>query len=142
MHSDIVKGLLQHEGQNVLAVNYGKSSKEEVKFTTNSDNHIIKLGKNIPQNKAEGEFIGIAKFGKGITPHFIDALTYYSAKGDKNLFFEKAVEDILDKTPFHTFDVTLIPNIEIDFPEDLRKAEELVYPAIIAYERSLYESSK
>jgi choline kinase len=142
MHGDIVKGLIGHEGENVLAVTQITCGDEEVKFTSNSDNRIIKLGKNIPLNEAKGEFIGVAKFGKEITRHFIDALTYYSTRGDKNLFFEKAVEDILDKAPFYPLDVSQIPNIEIDFPEDLKKAEELVYPAIITYEQSLYESSK
>ncbi len=142
MHSDIVKFLIQHKGQNVLAVNHITCGDEEVKFTSNSDNRIIKLGKDITLDEAKGEFIGVAKFGKEITGHFIDALNYYIKRGDKNLFFEKAVEDILDEAPFYPLDVSQIPNIEIDFPEDLKKAEELVYPAIIAYEQSMYEHPK
>jgi choline kinase len=142
MHGDIVKCLIRHEGQNVLAVNYGRCGEEEVKFTINADNRIIKLGKKIPVDEAKGEFIGIAKFGKEISGHLIDALTRYSTQGHKNLFFERAVEDILDKAPFFSIDISQIPHIEIDFPEDVKKAEVLVYPAIIAYEQSIYENSK
>jgi choline kinase len=142
MHPDIVKGIIMHEGQNVLAVDYVKCGEEEVKFATNADNRIIKLGKDIAHDRAEGEFIGVAKFGKDITQYFIDALTLHCSKGKKDLFFERAVEDILNRAPFHPLDVSHIPKIEIDFPEDLKIAEEIIYPAIQAYEQSPYESSK
>ena len=134
LHYDIVTKLVDHNGKNVLAVDYKKCGEEEVKFTTNG-NRIVKLGKYIPTSEAEGEFIGVAKFGKNITKDFIKSLEYYSTKGDKNLFFEKAVEDILDKDHFYPLDVSDIPNIEIDFPEDLEEAKNEIYPAIIEYDK-------
>ncbi len=134
-HSDIVKNLVSHNGNNVLAVDYKKCGEEEVKFVTEGG-RIVKLGKYIPTDEAEGEFIGVAKFGKNIAADFIKALEYYSTNGQKNLFFEKAVEDILDKDFFHPLDVSDIPNIEIDFPEDLEEAINKVYPAIVEYESS------
>jgi len=134
LHKDIVLKLVDHSGSNVLAVDYKKCGEEEVKFTT-KDGRIIKLGKYISTNEAEGEFIGVAKFGKNIAKDFIQTLAYYSNKGDKNLFFEKAVEDILDKDHFYPLDVSDIPNIEIDFPEDLKEAKNKIYPAIIEYDK-------
>ena len=133
MHRDIVEGLVRHVGNNVLAVEYVSCGEEEVKFVTNSDNRIVKLGKYIPAEKAEGEFIGVAKFGSGITESFIEALARYARQGDRDLFFEKAVEDILDQDTFYPLDVTHIPSIEIDYPEDLEKAKEKVYPEIMRY---------
>ena len=134
LHQDIVLKLVDHGGSNVLAVDYKKCGEEEVKFSTNDD-RIVKLGKYIPTVEAEGEFIGIAKFGKNVAKDFIKTLEYYSNKGEKNLFFEKAVEDILDKDHFFPLDVSDIPNIEIDFPEDLEEARNNIYPAIIEYEK-------
>jgi len=136
---DIVKLLIECRESNVLAVDYKKCGKEEVKFTTDSKKRIVKLAKTIPVGEAEGEFIGIAKFGKNITIPFAEALERYSTSGERNLFFEKAVEDILDKDLFVPLDVSHIPNIEIDFPADLKKAQEEVYPAILAYDRSTLE---
>jgi choline kinase len=135
MHADIVKLLKEHRGRNVLAVEYKPCGEEEVKFATDIHGRIIKLGKQIPPSESRGEFIGVGKFGKGITRAFIDALEYYSLNGQKNLFFEKAVEDILEKDVFLPLDVTRIPNIEIDFPEDLERAEREIYPAILSYGR-------
>lgn len=135
-HRDIVRLLVESEMDNVLAVDYRKCGREEVKFSVNSNNRIIKLSKTIPPSETEGEFIGIAKFGKKITPHFAKALEHHSLKGGKNLFFEKAVEDVLEKAFFFPLDVSQIPNIEIDFPKDLKKAVEEIYPAIINYEKS------
>ncbi len=133
-HSDIVKKLVDHSGLNVLAVDYKKCGEEEVKFTT-ENGRIVKLGKYIPTDEAEGEFIGVAKFGKNISKDFINALEYYSINNQKNLFFEKAVEDILNKDHFYPLDVSDIPNIEIDFPEDLENAINKVYPAIVEYDK-------
>ena len=141
-HDHIVKLLVKHQSENVLAVDYKKCGQEEVKFTTDPKYRIVKLGKYIPQNEAEGEFIGVAKFGSGITPSFIDSLEFYSMKGQKNLFFEKAVEDILQKDHFVPLDVSHIPNIEIDFPDDLDKAREEIYPAIKVYEQSVSRKSR
>ncbi|MGQ9571437.1 MAG: phosphocholine cytidylyltransferase family protein [Thermodesulfovibrionales bacterium] len=139
LHRDIVILLVNHIGRNVLAVEYKPCGEEEVKFTTDPYGRIIKLGKQIPASESKGEFIGVGKFSKGITRAFIDALEYYSLNGQKNLFFEKAVEDILKKDVFLPLDVTRIPNIEIDFPEDLERAEREIYPAILSYGRESHK---
>lgn len=141
MHGDVVRLLANDKHPNVLAVDYVECKEEEVKFVTDSEGRIVKLGKNIPLNEAEGEFIGVAKFGKEITRQFIYVLSSYSKRNEKNLFFEKAVEDILDKNIFYTLDVSKIPNIEIDFPDDLDKARNQIYPAIINYNK-LRKSNK
>ena len=135
-HKDIVRLLVEHPDSNVLSVDFKRCGKEEVKFVTDSGRRIVKLSKTIPLKEAEGEFIGIAKFGKAITGAFAAALERYSSGSDRNLFFERAVEDILDRDAFMCLDVSSIPNIEIDFPEDLKKAQEEIYPAILAYDRS------
>jgi choline kinase len=132
-HKDIVKLLVEHDSTNVLAVDYKKCGEEEVKFTTNTNNRIVRLSKEISSNEAEGEFIGVAKFGTNITRNFVDALEHHSLNGEKNLFFEKAVEDILHTDLFTPLDVSHIPNIEIDFPEDLERAQKEIYPAIMHY---------
>ncbi len=135
-HRDIVSLLVSSSMKNVLAMEYKKCGPEEVKFTTDAQNRVIKLGKEVPLDESEGEFIGIGKFGRSISRAFIHTLETYALRGDRNLFFEKAVEDILHAEFFYPLDVTCIPSIEIDFPEDLKRAQEEVYPAIIAYEKS------
>ncbi len=139
-HRDVVSLLVSSSEKNVLAMEYKKCGQEEVKFATDARNRVIKLSKEISPDEAEGEFIGIAKFGSSISHAFIDTLAAYAARGERNLFFEKAVEDILGVEIFYPLDVTHIPNIEIDFPEDLKKAQEEVYPAIIVYEKSRQSS--
>jgi len=136
-HKDVVRLLANHNMDNVLAVDFKKCEEEEVKFKTSDSGRIVKLGKNIALDEAEGEFIGVARFGKGVSRHFIKALEYYSLRNGKNLFFEKAVEEILDRGIFVPLDVSDIPNIEIDFPEDLERAKNEVYPAIIEYDKSI-----
>lgn len=141
-HKSIVKLLAEHPKENVLAVDYKKCGQEEVKFLTNSENRIVEIGKSIPTDKAEGEFIGVAKFGRGISHTFIEALREHSTKGERNLFFERAVSDILEKDVFTPLDVSGIPNIEIDFPEDLEKARRHIYPLIVKFNGTPYGRSE
>lgn len=134
-HKQIVSLLAHHTLQNVLAVDYKRCGEEEVKFSTDGNRRIIKLGKYISPSEAEGEFIGVARFGRNVSADFIDRLEHYSDSGKRNLFFEKAVEDILETDTFFPLDVTDIPNIEIDYPEDLEEAKNTVYPGITEYEK-------
>ena len=80
-HREIVKLLCDYPSRNALAVDYKRCGDEEVKFTTDGNRRIVRLGKEIPPEQAEGEFIGIAKFGSNVSGEFIERLGYYSMRG-------------------------------------------------------------
>jgi choline kinase len=67
-----------------------------------------------------GEFMGLAKlnlYGK----EFIEFLD----KMGRNDWFEHAIEALIDDVYFDCIDITNYPSIEIDFKEDLEKANEM-----------------
>ncbi len=53
----------------------------------------------------------------------------------KNEYFEYALNLLVKEEPFHYIDISDIPCIEIDFPEDLEEAVNKVLPAIHEFEQ-------
>jgi len=58
-----------------------------------------------------------------MTKQFYKALDQLARDGHRNLYFEAALDVIAKDTDMHVVDVTDIPCIEIDFPEDYAKAK-------------------
>ncbi|HCK98709.1 MAG TPA: hypothetical protein DHW42_01195, partial [Candidatus Marinimicrobia bacterium] len=83
-----------------------------------------------------GEFVGVAKFAGEITADFIDGLKSVIDSGEKTAFFEKGIDKILDMHDIYYEDISDIPVIEIDFPEDLEKARKKIYPRIKAMDEN------
>ena len=93
---------------------------EEMKVGREGD-HLI-LGKDIPAQRAMGEFIGIAAFKKDHFHFFFDIMTQMLSNGGYNSYFAEAVA-IASWT--HQVEVVLFsgfPWIEVDTEEDLSRA--------------------
>lgn len=123
--SRIISRLLRHEGS-VFAIDEKPCGKEEVKVLVDSDCRIMRIGKTLPIEKCMGEFIGICKFGQSTYGNLVRALCRHN-EGllERNLFFESAVDDILQKHVFLAMPIGELPAIEIDTPEDYQAAKRL-----------------
>ncbi len=80
-----------------------------------------------------GEWVGFLKLAPRIAGQLADRLDHFMANGGRNRPMEDAVRDLVRGLPSGTFgicDVTDLPWIEIDFPEDVTKARDIVLPAI------------
>ena len=124
--AELLRRLVRSERSNPLAVEAKLCGEEEVKVIVGADDRIADIGKHIDPAVALGEFIGVARFDAALTPHLAAALDRVIADGERNAYFERALEHLAVDQPLHALDVTDLPCIEIDFPEDLAKAEELV----------------
>jgi choline kinase len=89
------------------------------------------VGKQVAISECYGEFVGIAKFSKD-TIAILRGQLQELIKTDegKNAYFEEALNMILDDTEICAVDITDLPCIEIDFPQDLEIARSEIYPAI------------
>lgn len=129
----LVGRLLKSEKESALGVEIKKCGEEEVKVIPDEDQRVNHIGKKIDPNKSIGEFVGIGKFGASLTEDFITSLKSVIDDGNQMSFFEKAVDLILDKHKIYYEDITEIPVIEIDFPEDLEKAKNIILPEILSF---------
>lgn len=115
-----VAGLIEAE-QSFVAVNTSKVSDEEVKYTLNEQGHIAELSKTV--SAGLGEAVGINFVGATDKAALIARLEEV-ADGD---YFERGIELAieLDSLKFEAVDISDLYAVEIDFDEDLAKANEL-----------------
>jgi len=129
-HPELVRRLVAAPSVNPLAIERKQCGDEEVKVLLNGT-RITAIGKDIPPDKAYGEFIGVARFSGEIGPLFGATLEEVILR-DKLLknYFETALDRMLAKSSFTALDISDLPCIEIDFPEDLERARTVVLPSL------------
>lgn len=128
-HPELIRRLAAAPAANPLAVERKPCGDEEVKVLL-SGTRISAIGKEIQPAAAYGEFIGVARFDGALGPLFSATLTEVIERDQllKN-YFETAVDRMLAKARFTALDISDLPCIEIDFPEDLARADAVVLPA-------------
>jgi choline kinase len=107
-------------------------SGEEVKLYTRGD-RVIALGKKVVPETWEsvGEGVGFFKCGAEAAPEFVRLLERVIAEGTGLEEYEDALHLLVMRRHVGWVDVTALPWIEIDFVEDLRRAETDVLPRVL-----------
>ncbi len=80
-----------------------------------------------------GEWVGFARFTPDIAAKIGSAAESYMRGGRLDEIYEEAFRDVLLAEPPGTFDVediTGLPWVEIDFPEDLARARQEIFPQL------------
>ena len=116
-----VIGRLLEYGKSCMAVNTAQVGDEEVKYKTNEMGHVIEISKEV--NNPKGESVGIHNIPANEIPILIK---YLSDCNDQDYFekgLELAIQDGLKVTPI---DISDLNCIEVDFPEDLNAANNMI----------------
>ncbi len=108
--------------QAALAVEAKPCGEEEVKVICDEAGRVLEIGKELDPKLSLGEFIGVARFTAPFTAWFYKALDDVRHDGMRNEYFEEALARMAARHPMHAVDVTDLPCIEIDFPEDYEAA--------------------
>lgn len=80
-----------------------------------------------------GESVGFFRFEADIARAIVQRCKYHMDNGERALWYEESIRDVLLDRPRGTFgyeDVTGLSWIEIDFPDDVRRAEEEILPKV------------
>ena len=109
------------ENQSFVVVNTSKVSDEEVKYTLDSAGFIDQLSKQV--QPALGEAVGI----NYVAAQDKAALIARLAQVDDQDYFERGIELAIarDGLRFQAVDISDLYAVEVDFPEDLERANEL-----------------
>jgi choline kinase len=81
-----------------------------------------------------GEWVGFARFDSVIAPKMVAAAQRIVESGRREAIYEDAIQEVVLGEPPGTFeveDITGLPWVEIDFPEDLEKAKREILPALV-----------
>ena len=107
--------------QSFVVVNTSKVSDEEVKYTLDESGHIEQLSKTVANGL--GEAVGINFVAGADKQRLIERLDQVGEQDYFERGIELAIE--LDRLKFQAVDISDLYAVEIDFAEDLARANEL-----------------
>jgi len=127
-HPDIMRTLIQTKNDNCFLLDRGfEAGHEPVKICVHGST-LVDFRKHIDsqlQFDFQGESVGFFRFGSQVCNNLVQRCKYYVDSDQEDTPYEEAIRDLLLQTPdiFSYEDVSGLPWIEIDFPEDVRRAE-------------------
>jgi choline kinase len=106
-------------------------SDEEMKVRVRGG-RVVNIAKTISDDEADGENVGIAKFGAAGAAVLIEEMTRLIGEGEWRAWVPAAFDAFCHRRPLHVVESRGFPWIEIDFPEDYWRACTDVLPAVDA----------
>jgi choline kinase len=117
-----------------LAVKRGHElGDEEIKVIIDSSNKILHIGKLLHPGKSFGESIGIERFSCSFFNKLGEVLERKIVhEKNVNEFYEASFQELYDSgNAMYAIDVSEYKCMEIDFPEDLQRAEKEVKDIVL-----------
>ncbi len=139
-HPQLLTDLVTSRYEDALLVAY-KERKipplggEEMKVKVRSGT-VVDMSKAIPPSEADGENVGIVKFGRAGAALLGKQINMLIAKGEYNAWAPCAFREFARVRPLHVIGTRGLPWIEIDFPADYRQAINNILPEIEQSESS------
>lgn len=105
---------------NILATRFDRCGAEEVKFRLDEDRRIVEIGKHLSPSEAAGESVGINRLSCHHLPALFDMIQDRIDHGEgRKEYYEHAFNALIQNgMEFRTADVTDLPVMEVDTPED------------------------
>ena len=133
MHADtlcapeILEEMIHTKGDIVLPVEYKHCDEEAMKVVT-ENGRVTEISKLIPCDKAEGEFIGIAKLDKKVLPALRTATKKLMMQKKFSSYFEGAIQELIDEGNNQIVTINTGKYFwgEVDFLEDYERASEQI----------------
>jgi choline kinase len=91
---------------------------------------VVEIAKTLSPDAADGENVGIVKFGREGGRLLVSLLDQRVADGSLRDWAPKAFDEFARIRPLHTVGTRGFPWTEIDFPEDYERAVREILPAI------------
>lgn len=136
VHPQLVSDLIGAWHEDALLVDYRSDQTlygdEEMKVTVRRG-CVSGISKAMAPEEADGENVGIAKFGRDGARVLIEEMNALVEAGEFKAWVPRAFERFASRRPLHVIGTRGLPWIEIDFPDDYRRAIDVVLPRIDAH---------
>ena len=133
VHPQLVSDLLSARHEDGLLLSYRDEDtaygSEEMKVRVRRG-CVIDISKTMDPQDADGENVGIARFGAAGARLLVEQMDALIAEGDHKAWVPRAFKAFAERRPLHAVGTRGFPWTEIDFPEDYRNAVEVVLPEI------------
>jgi len=140
LHPHLLDDLLTARYEDALLVAYQEDDRsplgdEEMKVQTRRG-RVVDISKAMPADAADGENVGVVKFGAQGARLLTSILDQRVAAGGLRDWAPRAFAEFARVRPLHAIGTRGYPWTEIDFPEDYERAVSEILPAIEADRRA------
>jgi choline kinase len=132
-HPQLLWDLLTARREDALLVSYREETSygdEEMKVKVRAG-RLLDISKDMDPAEADGENVGIVKFGAGGARLLQEQMAPLVEDGALRSWAPRAFLEFAKRHPLHVIGTRGFPWIEIDFPQDYHRAREEVFPQII-----------
>ncbi len=130
-HRDILRRLIQSAHPNALCLDETVTQKTEECMAVVRGGRVIALTKRMPdQYDLAGEGVGFLKVSRAALDSLVESIKAHVEKGEWEMEYEDALVGFFSRVKVGYEQIGGLPWIEIDFPEDLVRAEREVLPKL------------
>lgn len=134
-HPQMLSDLVTSRHEDALLIAYQEPDQtlgdEEMKIKVRRG-RVVDIAKTLPCEEADGENVGIVKFGADGARLLTTLMDQRLAAGGLRDWAPRAFADFANVRPLHAVGTRAFPWTEIDFPEDYERAVRDILPAIEA----------
>ena len=133
-HPALLTDLLSSRHENALLLGYREVSEppygdEEMKVKVR-DGRVMDMSKEMDPAEADGENLGVVKFGARGAAALVEIMDDLVRQGRLREWAPRAFAAFAQQHPLHAIGTRGLPWIEIDFPDDYRRAVRDILPLI------------
>jgi choline kinase len=133
IHPQLLTDLLSARHDDALLVDYGGDAQvlgeEEMKIRVRRG-RVVEMSKTMDPADADGENLGVVKFGEAGAGVLLEEMDRIVKAGELMAWAPRAFTGFAARRDLHAIGTRGLPWLEIDFPEDYRRAVESVLPNI------------
>ncbi len=127
-HEKILNRLITSYHKNCFLLDQEFETGDEPVKVVVQNNRVIDFDRRVQKDcDFLGESVGFFKFSDKGAETFKQYLSRYIQNGDLDADYDFALRDMLGEEPFGYEDITGLPWIEIDFPEDMETARNIIH---------------
>jgi L-glutamine-phosphate cytidylyltransferase len=131
LHPQLLADLVTSRHDNALLLSYSDDvlGDEEMKVKVRCG-LVVEMSKTMPAADADGENVGVVRFGANGAHRLVDLLDARVAAGGLRDWAPRAFDEFARERPLHAIGTRGYPWTEIDFPEDYHRAVNEILPQI------------
>lgn len=130
-HSAVIERLVASSHPNALLMDETVTQETEECMVVMRQGRVVALSKRVPaEHDLVGEGVGFLRVARGAVPRLLQSVERRVNQGLLDMEYEDALEDFFRDVPVGVEKIGGLPWIEIDFPEDLERAEQEILPRL------------
>ncbi len=130
-HPTILRRLVESPIKNALLMDETVQQKTEECMVAVREERVISLSKTLPGNyDCAGEGVGFLKVCREDLSDLVESVQSFIESGEMDMEYEDALQNFFRKVFVGCERIGGLPWIEIDFPEDVQRAEKEILPLL------------